>query len=406
MTNHPDRWDSPLPMPPSLPSMLFARSAISLTYINKDRGGYAMDKELLSSPNLHSLLHTILANDPSAQCSSKMNELKRCLLRARGLKVFCLQVDRNNRILNSDFAYSPLNLPFKYGDQFPTLEELTLDPCLQHYFPTKEHCNMWARCMDWSQLRKLDFNYGSPKHLLEALTGRVPQLKVFNFGSWGRTGAASSLWNCADDLNILTRFLDSIDTLESVKMHSWDDKETRLIRLALLARHGASLRLFNAGTNVQDAWEPEDFLELRERAPRLKTLVATLKLQKVAEGKGEGTIWPDVTPPSPKSNPAPVQIPVPSKSGPEKERKYSFARLTSLVSSSRRPPPNPMKVTPSPSPQPSSISPSPNVSVHAALTSFPYLTHLYLTARLSHDSYEFIMDSRDPFRWGPCLLKK
>lgn len=92
--------------------MLFARSAISLTYINKDRGGYAMDKELLSLPNLHSLLYTVLANDPSAQCSSEMHELKKCLLRARGLKILCLRVDRNNRISNSDFAHDLLNLPF------------------------------------------------------------------------------------------------------------------------------------------------------------------------------------------------------------------------------------------------------------------------------------------------------
>lgn len=256
--------------------------------------------------------------------------------------------------------------------------------------------------MDGSQLRKLDFNYRSPKHLLEALTGRVPQLKVFNFGFWGRTGTASSLWNCADDLSTLTRFLDPIDTLESVKMHSWDDKKMRLIRPALLARHGASLQLFNAGTNVQQAWEPEDVLEFRERAPGLKTLVATLKLQKTVEGKREGTICPDVTPPSPEANPASVQLPLPSESGPEKERKSGFARLRSLVSSSRRPPTNPMKITPSPSPQPSSISPSPNVSVHATVTSFPHLTHLSLTVRLSHESYQFIMDSRDPFRWAPA----
>ena len=68
ITNHSGRWDSPLPMPPSLLSILFTRSAISLTYINNDCGGYAMDKKLLSSPNLHSLLYTFLANHPSAQC--------------------------------------------------------------------------------------------------------------------------------------------------------------------------------------------------------------------------------------------------------------------------------------------------------------------------------------------------
>jgi hypothetical protein len=385
--------------------MLFIRPEIRLSYINNERGAYEMDKALLSSPNLHFLSYTVLANELMHECSSEMNELKKCLLRARGLKVLHLQVDRNNRVVSSDFTHGPLNLPFQQGDSFSALEELTLDPDLQNYFPTRDHCEMWATCMNWSSLVKLDLNHGSPPHLLKALTGRVPQLKVFNFGFWEHSKASSSLWNCDNDLGILTRFLESIEALESVKTYSWDDEQMHFIRRALLASSGASLRHLQSNTVQRASWEPGEFLALRERAPGLQTLVAPMKLQQATQAQEEGTIWPDIAPP-PESAALSAKSPLPIETFPEKRSRFGFARFRSLVSASRPPPTDSPKPSPSTSSPTSSISTSPKTSVHMAITSFPNLTHLRLTVDLSDDSYQFIMDPRDPFRWGSSLLKK
>jgi hypothetical protein len=141
-----------------------------------------MDKAILSSSHLHHLDFTALAVQAQAVCISEMSELKRCLLQARNLKILRLQIDVASWPPNDDYQESPLNLPFRDGDVFPVLEELTLDPMLQNYFPTVEHCEMWSLCMDWGRLHTLNFGYGTPTALLQAFTGCAAQLKTFNFG--------------------------------------------------------------------------------------------------------------------------------------------------------------------------------------------------------------------------------
>lgn len=288
-------------MPSALFSLLSDHPSISLTYINNKRGSYTlnkappMDKTLLTSPNLHHLSYTVLASYTAAECASEIAKFKTCLLSARNLKILRLQVAKNERSSDnsSDFQKGPLNMPFQLGDQFPTLEELTLDRCLQNYFPTAKHCRMWTLCMDWSHLIKLDLGCGSPAYLLEALTGHVPQMKVLAFGFWGKTGAASELWNAANDLPVVVKFLESIDALETVVMTSNDDEELRQIRPALLRKHGASLRYLTADISIRDnGWEAQDFIDVASMAPGLRSLTATLELQE-GETTGEGTIWPD-----------------------------------------------------------------------------------------------------------------
>jgi hypothetical protein len=356
-----------------------------LTYINNDRGPYAMDKAVLSSSHLHHLDYTALADRPQAVCVSEMSELKRCLLQARNLKILRLRVGVASWPPNDDYQESPLNLPFRDGDIFPVLEELTLDPMLQNYFPTAEHCEMWSRRMDWVRLHTLDFGYGTPKALLQALTGRVAQLKTLNFGFWLHTGVASAFWNSSKDMEVLERFVDSIDALINVKMHSLDDEDMQKVRPTLLAKHGRSLRSLEAEYGKSVAWKPEHFYALAETAQDIKILRLPMKMQK-KEGKDELSTWPDGKATQKTSAVARLKKLFASSSS----QKHGISSLRSSTVSS------------SPSTPPSAAA---RRSVHSALTSFRHLTQLHLKVYLGYHSYELISYPH-PDKWGSPQIKQ
>jgi hypothetical protein len=253
-----------------------------------------MDKAILSSSHLDKLDFTALAYGPEAVCPSEMSKLKQCLLQARNLKTLRLQVGALSwEVMNEDYQESPLNLPFRDGDMFPALEELALDPEHQNYFPTAENSQMWSRCMDWGRLHTLDFGHGTPTALLQALTGRVSQLKTFNFGFWeDYTGAAWACWNSNREMKVLERFLNSIDALRNVKTYCHNDDHVQMVRPTLLAKHGQSLRSLEAKYRRSVAWEPEHFYNLAETARGIKILRLPMKVQ-TKEGPKGLSVWPD-----------------------------------------------------------------------------------------------------------------
>ncbi|KAJ6287495.1 hypothetical protein J3E71DRAFT_358329 [Bipolaris maydis] len=370
-----DGWETPYPFPLSLQSALSDRPNLRLTYINNDREGYSMDKAILSSTHLEHLEFTALAIQPQAVCFSEMCELKRCLLQARNLKKLCLRVGVASGAQNDDYQESPLNLPFRGDDTFPALEELTLDPMLQNYFPTVEHCEIWSRCMDWGHLNTLDFGSGTPTALLQALTGRVAQLKTLKFGFWNDYGAASGLWNSSNNTKVLERFIDSIDALRNVKMHSLDDEAMQKVRPTLLAKHGRSLWSLQAEYAKSVAWEPEHFYALAETAQTIKILRLPMKVEK-KQGNESLSVWPD-----------------------EKatQKRWAMARLKKLFSSFSQ--------------QKHGISPgialgsAARRSIHSALTSLRHLRQLYLKVYLEYNSYQLI-SYPDPDAWGSPQIKQ
>lgn len=103
---------SHLSFPTFVATLMADRPDLRLTYINNDRRPRAMDKALLSSPQLHHLDFTALAYRPRAVCVSEMSELKRCLLQARNLKILRLKAGNASGRLHEDSQESPLNLPF------------------------------------------------------------------------------------------------------------------------------------------------------------------------------------------------------------------------------------------------------------------------------------------------------
>jgi hypothetical protein len=334
-----------------------------------------MDKAILSSSHLHHLDFTALASQPQAVSFSEMRELKRCLLQACNLKILCLRVGVASWAPNDDYQEGPLNLPFRDGDIFPALEELTLDPMLQNYFPTAEHCEIWSRCMDWGQLHTLDFGCGTPTALFQALTGRVAQLQTLKFGFWNDYGAASALWNSSNAMEVLERFIDSIDALRNVKMHSVDDEAMQRVRPTLLAKHGPSLRSLEAEYVMNVAWEPEHFYDLAEKAQEIQILRLPMKVQK-KKGNDELSVWPD-----------------------EKatHKTWAVARLKKLFASF-----SPQKYGISPWTAPSSAT---RRSIHSALTSLRHLRQLYLKVYLEYDSYQLI-SYPDPDAWGSPQIKQ
>ncbi|KAH6289685.1 hypothetical protein HBI39_207170 [Parastagonospora nodorum] len=171
----------------------------------------------------------------------------------------------------------------------------------------------------------------------------------------------------------------------------------RHVRPVFFAQHEATLEHVFAETKINDSWESGDFLELRRR-----------RLVPAEHGKGEGTIWPDVPPTAPIVRSGPATLLPPEKRKLKRLHSFGLARLKSLLSHpSGRRSVEPVKtfVSSSLSPYPSAAPTSTTISAHDALTSFVHLSGLYLRAKFHADSYQFIMDDRDPFRYGSSFLK-
>ena len=365
-----------------------------------------MDEALLSSSNLHALDITVLSHSEQPETECEMSLLRTCLLRATSLKRLRIRVSLDTSGVNPHYHHGPLNLPFVTGDRISSLEELSLDPLNQYYWPTMKHCEMWAQCMDWDAMHILDFGYGCPQYFFKTLTGRVPQLKSLTFGTGAHSDRWNQLWTGCKDLNLISQFLQTIQALEAVKLYTGKDEDVREIRSILLSEHGQSLKKFSVEVISNEGWGVESFLELRTKAPNLEKLTVPLGMQKVDGFRGIETVWPDVSldrsklatrfsmlfPPS-------SSIQSPKKSGLSwlrvpftKRKKTTLSSMTPAEQGHRTY--NPLLSQKSPT------------SVHGALTSFPCLTDLRLEVFLKHDSCQLIEDEREIHTWGQTRLKQ
>jgi hypothetical protein len=185
-------------------------------------------------------------------------------------------------------------------------------------------------------------------------------------------------------MEVLERFLDSIDALRNVKMYSLDDEDMRKVRPTLLAKHGRSLQSLEAEYGKSVAWEPEHFFDLAETAQEMKILRLPMKVHK-KEGIDKMSAWPDEN--------------AMQKTSAVARLKKLFARSSSQKhgSSSLRS----STVPSSPSTPPSAAA---HRSVHSALTSFRHLTQLYLKVYLEYHSYQLISYPH-PDEWGSPQIK-
>jgi hypothetical protein len=184
-----------------------------------------------------------------------------------------------------------MNLQFEQDDQFPALEELTFDSsCQDTYYLSTEHCQQWLKCMDWTKMRKLDLGRGMPRYLLAALTGHVSQLKHLTLGLWPNQKTNHPIWDCPD-LDVVRRFVASIDGLEHLQTYSWYDKEYSQIRPALLDKHGPTLLHFNVTVTPDDAWTADEIATLVTKAPNLQSLCVMVKMHEQSPCPHSKSIW-------------------------------------------------------------------------------------------------------------------
>lgn len=211
-----------------------------------------MQHALLSSPSLRRLDFTIYGNLFLKAKPSEFYVFKQILMRAQSLKSLTLQISSyatKKLPLPLDTKAGELNLQFEPGDEFPALEELMLD-CYNCYDLSAAHCDMWTKCMDWSCLRILDVGHATPQYFLRAITGPVPQLKALRFGFWPNSHGPKATWNSPPALEVVKKFVDSIDALQSVIFFSWKDTECAQIRPELLAKHGQSLKVLKLEVTI------------------------------------------------------------------------------------------------------------------------------------------------------------
>jgi hypothetical protein len=281
-------------MPASVLAALHARPEVQLHVINTARQDRPLQHALLSSPSLHGLDFTIYGELFTKAQPSEFYVFKQLLMKKRNLKSLKLDISRyetEKRQLPRDVKAGELNLQFEPGDEFPALEELTLE-CYDWYYLSAAHCGMWTKCMDWSCLRTLDVGHATPQYFIRAITGRVPQLKSLRFGFWPNHQGPKATWNSPPDMAVVKSFVDSIDALQSVIFFSWNDVECAQIRPTLLAKHGPSLKVLKHELDFRDAWKLEHFEELRDKARALEELEVTIAMERVSGHPNPISRWP------------------------------------------------------------------------------------------------------------------
>jgi hypothetical protein len=251
-----------------------------------------LDKEALSSPSLHTLQYTIFCafNEPLDETSSEFAAFRSCITRVTNLKVLTLEMDWiGDTTVSRDFSSGPRNLQFDAGDTWPALEELTFSSrCYDSYVLSAAHCKAWTCAMDWTKLRALDLGHATPQHLLPALTNRIPGLKKLRMGFWPPYSGARASWSSPGNLGVVTKFVESIDALEDVTLSAGGDSECKLIRPALLRKHGASLKRLVNSVGMRESWPLEHFVDLQRYAPGLEELDISAEMY---EDRGRRADW-------------------------------------------------------------------------------------------------------------------
>jgi hypothetical protein len=235
-----------------------------LKVTNHSRQGILLDETLLLSPQLHTL-------DISVGCIlhgnlgyiTELPALEDLLIRGGSLKVLRLHLTRlehgskavrtryheclladdgplNVSIDRGDTAAArtpfqgycaadagPLNFRFEDGDTFPALEELVIKQekvksgqrrsAGAAYDFSAKHCEDWAHCMDWGQLRTLDLvSSPHPRYLLRSIAEAVPLLETLRFEAFpDPDNALTSLLHQTPKLETLHMKSNPLDTVES-----------------------------------------------------------------------------------------------------------------------------------------------------------------------------------------------
>lgn len=226
---------------------------------------------------------------------SELQILKDCIMAGNSLKILHLYFKaahpEGKAYSPDDFGYKfkdwdgvvegPMNFHWLDSDRFPALEDLQID--YDRFYLTRDQCDMWVQCMDWSKLRRLDVEEGVPPHLFKALTGKVPQLKSLAFGTWPVYVPVDWEWHCLDS-SIIERFLGGILALEHINFEGHDFLEFTETLPIILKQQGSSLKKLSLRCHASNTitWWGEEYNELLSKAPNLLFFNADMLRQTVS----------------------------------------------------------------------------------------------------------------------------
>jgi hypothetical protein len=276
-------WDTNIPVPePVLDVFHTTHAAACLHVTNCLRERKPLDRLLLSSPQLHSLRMNVYFDFvgvcPVVKGSSEFQILKRCLMQGNSIKVLHLALENVDKYFYGsavsglgiqDWEHGPLNFHWQDGDRFPALEEWGWSG-LTHYVYSEQQLDMWRRCMDWTQLRVLDFGDHPLTSMLPfpSLAGHVPRLN--SLAVFISAEKQHDMHEPTRTIPILEEFLRSIPALEKLRL-KWNFIPDCLS--TILALQGHSLReldLYHARSG--DAWDQHRYIDILTKAPQLHHL--------------------------------------------------------------------------------------------------------------------------------------
>lgn len=271
-------WNTTIPIPPGcLDTFHRLHPTTQLHVESREQDGRSLDRHLLSSPQLHSLDINIYCKRPYRLNGTGKTELqfvKQYLVQGQSIKILRFEFKTITAQLRDDdvrntWPDGPINFHWAEGDRFPALKELTLRGMVQYEW-TVEQCEAWIRCMDWSQLRKLDLGQSIRQlHWFRLLTKKVPQLKSFSVAVFDWYAAGDDQGD-KHDLAHFKKFLLAIRGLEEIRLEC---AEFEAVLVTLLSQHGHSLTSINLHrVGAKQQWTKKDYVDLLEKAPKLAFL--------------------------------------------------------------------------------------------------------------------------------------
>ena len=139
--------------------------------------------------------------------------------------------------------------------------------------------------MNWSRLQRLNLPVGCPRTLFDVLTGSLPNLKYLCFGFGTQLASRSSRgWTCSD-LNVIKRFLESLNSLEELEIVNRDYISPEPL-LPTFAKLGDTLRVLNL---YGFPWKAAALKELLPRYKRLETLSIDMPLEFIRQDQNESS---------------------------------------------------------------------------------------------------------------------
>jgi hypothetical protein len=166
---------------------------------------------------------------PIVKGSSELQILRRYLMQGNSIEVLHLAHEDVNRHSSrtafsglgiQDWEYGPLNFHWQDGDRFPALEEWSWSGSTRYVY-SEPQLDLWRQCMDWAQLRHLDFGDSPLTSMLPfaSLAGHVPRLH--SLAVFISAEKQHDMHEPTRTVPIFEEFLRSIPALEELRL-IWD----------------------------------------------------------------------------------------------------------------------------------------------------------------------------------------